>query len=74
MDKPRRVADAMTGPASHNDPIRTERCRRWRLALITGAAFLASLAIAVAVFPHTEIGRMLNVYLDRLGDPRSWIP
>lgn len=64
----------MTGPTSHNDPIRAIRRRRRRLALVTGAAFLASLAIAVAIFPRTELGRMLQVYLEHFGDARSWIP
>ena len=60
----------MTGPASHNRPAR----RRRLLSLAAAAVLLASLGIAVLVFPHTELGRTLVAHLGQLAEPRAWIP
>ena len=63
----------MTGHASHNGPIRAGRHRRALLSLTTGLAFVAALAIAVASFPRTEVGRTLDAHLSQLADPQSWV-
>jgi hypothetical protein len=64
----------MTGHTSHIDPTRRGKHRRALLSLVTTLAFLATLAVAVARFPHTELGRVLDTHLTQLADPRSWIP
>ena len=64
----------MTGHTSHNDPTRKGRRRRTLLSLVTGLVFLATLAVAIARFPHTEMGQVLDTHLTELADPRSWIP
>lgn len=63
----------MTGHTSHNDPTRGGRRRRALLSLATGLAFVAALAVAVASFPRTEVGRTLDAHLSQLADPQSWI-
>lgn len=64
----------MAGHTSHNRPTGARRRRRALLSLATGLAFLTLLALAVAVFPETELGRTLDAHLARLADPRSWLP
>ena len=50
-----------------------QRRRRTLLALITGAAFLAALFMAVTWFLASEVGRTIDTHLTRLANPESWI-
>ena len=69
----------MTGRTSQN----TRTCgprtagrgsRRALLSLVTGAAFLAALFMAVTWFPASELGRTIDAHLAQLANPESWIP
>lgn len=64
----------MIGHTSHNRSTGTRGRRHGLLSLVAALAFLALLALGVAVLPETALGRTLDAHLDRLADPRSWIP
>ncbi len=68
----------MTGRTSQNTRTRDpreagERRRRALLSLVTGAAFLAALFMAVTWFPASELGRTIDAHLTHLANPESWI-
>ena len=68
----------MSGHSSQNTPTRDRRAtgtghRRILLSLLTSLAFLASLYMAVTLFPGSELGRTIGAHLTLLADPQSWI-
>ncbi len=68
----------MTGRTSQNTRTRGPRTagrgsRRTLLSLVTGAAFLAALFMAVTWFPVSELGRTIDAHLTHRANPESWI-